>query len=123
MNEHTAHALSVDDGRVAEYHVASALLVQFGNSSSNSLQSEGNTVGETCNGTLCQVLDDVGDWVGLLSKELVDFLENTDCQWRRPVRQLDVLLGGSSDIITLEVQETTKSLKSGAGEVLGVFAL
>jgi len=39
------------------------------------------------------------------------------------VRNLDVLLGGSSDIITLEVQETTKSLKSGAGEVLSVFAL
>jgi len=24
--------------------------------------------------------DDVGDWVGLLSEELVDFLEDTDCQ-------------------------------------------
>ena len=80
MNKHTTHALSVDDGRVTEYHVTSALLVQFGNSSSNSLQSEGNTVGEAGDGTLCQILDDVGDWVGLLSEELVDFLENTDCQ-------------------------------------------
>lgn len=123
MNKHTTHALSVDDGRVTEYHVTSALLIQFGDSSPNSLQSKGGTVGEPSDGALCQILDDVGDWVGLLSEELVDFLKDTDCQRRRTVRQLDVLLGGSSDIITLEVQETTKSLKSGTGEVLGVFTL
>jgi len=68
-------------------------------------------------------LNDVGDWVGLLSEELVDLLENTDCQRHRMVKLLDVLLGGSSNIVTLEVEEATKSLKSGAGEVLSIFAL
>ena len=70
----TAHALSIDNGRVTEDHVTSALLVQFGNSSSNSLQSEHSTVGESGDGTLSKVLDNVGNGVGLGSKEVVDFL-------------------------------------------------
>jgi hypothetical protein len=70
----TAHALSIDDGRVTEDHVTSTLLVQFGDGSSDSLQGENSTVGETSDGTLSQVLDNVGDGVGLLSEEVVDFL-------------------------------------------------
>jgi hypothetical protein len=64
----TAHALSIDNGRVTEDHVTSAFLVQLGNSSSNSFQSEYSTVGESGNGTLSEVLDNVGDWVGLGSE-------------------------------------------------------
>jgi hypothetical protein len=77
---HTAHALSIDNGRVTEDHVASALLVQFGNGCSDSLQSEYSTVGKSGDGTLSQVLDNVGNGVGLGSEEVVDFLKNANCQ-------------------------------------------
>jgi hypothetical protein len=70
----TAHALSIDNGRVTEHHITSALLVQFGDGCSDSLQSEYSTVGKSSDGTLSEILDNVGDGVGLGGKEVVNFL-------------------------------------------------
>jgi hypothetical protein len=74
LEGHTTHALSIDNGRITEDHVTSALLVQFGNGCSDSLQSEYSTVGESSDGSLSQVLDNVGDGVGLGGEEVVNFL-------------------------------------------------
>jgi archaeosine-15-forming tRNA-guanine transglycosylase len=74
LEGHTTHALSIDNGRITEDHVTSALLVQFGNGCSDSLQSEDSTVGESSDGSLSQVLDNVGDGVGLGGEEVVNFL-------------------------------------------------
>ena len=41
---------------------------------SESLEGRDDTVGETCDGTLGQIGNDVGDGVGLRSKKVVDFL-------------------------------------------------
>lgn len=76
----TAHALSIDDGRVTEDHVTCALFVHLGNSCSDCLQSENSTIGETGDGTLSKVLNDVGNRIRLGSEEVVDFFEDTVCQ-------------------------------------------
>lgn len=76
----TAHALSIDDGRVTEDHVTCALFVQLGNSCSDCLQSENSTIGETGDGTLSKVLNDVGNRIRLGSEEVVDFFKDTVCQ-------------------------------------------
>lgn len=70
----TAHALSIDNCRIAENHVTCALFVKLGDSRSDGLENKDCTVCETRYGALCQVLDDIGDMIGLDSEKVVDFL-------------------------------------------------
>lgn len=88
----TALTLGIDDAAVASDHVARTIRVELGDGSliiscarvfvnrrytnSKTPESKGDPVGESSDGTLCQVLDDVGNRVLLGGQELVDFLKS-----------------------------------------------
>lgn len=83
--------LSIDDVAVTSDHVTCAIGVELGDGSllisvvstvimkrgtyGKTLEGKGNTVSESSDGTLCQILDNVGNRVLLGREELVDFLE------------------------------------------------
>jgi len=86
---HTALTLSIDDGRVTVDHVACTVWVQLWDGRlfrqfisrsgeertyGESLEGRDDTVGETGDGTLSQIGNDVGNGVRLSCEEVVDFL-------------------------------------------------